>query len=322
MLVVGTFTAIFAGVIALVQPDIKRVLAYSTVSQLGYMMMALGAGAYTAALFTSIRTPSSRRSCSWDRGAVIHTMETVLHGRAVSPNDMNYMGGLARRMPITAATFVIGALALAGVFPLAGSGARRNPGRDAARGPLAAFPGGRRDGNTDGLLHVPGRLADVWCSPRWHLAPLAADTAGDDASVGAQHAAPSPGTQSDEPEGHDEHAEAHREPHEAPWTMWLPLVIIAVFAVIAGWINIPGLYTGFADVVHFGEHHEEAFSLILALVGTAAALIGIVVAVAVYNFGPDPGGDLGRELCYRLPLLAEQVSTSMSCTIGSSTAFS
>ena len=91
-----------------------------------------------------------------------------------------------------------------------------------------------------------------------------------------------------------QHAEAHREPHEAPWTMWLPLVVIAVFAVIAGWINIPGLYTGFADVVHFGEHHEEAFSLILALVGTAAALLGILVAVAVYNFGLIPAAILGE----------------------------
>ena len=295
VLVVGTFTAIFAGVIALVQPDIKRVLAYSTVSQLGYMMMALGAGAYTAALFHLYTHAFFKALLFLGSGAVIHTMETVLHGRAVSPNDMNYMGGLARRMPITAATFVIGALALAGVFPLAGFWSK--------------------DEILAGTLHgghwVPFLVALVtatltafymfraaWLtfggSPRWHLAPMAADNPGDDASVGAQHAAPSPGTPSGEPEGHDEHAEAHREPHEAPWTMWLPLVVIAVFAVIAGWINIPGLYTGFADVVHFGEHHEEAFSLVLALVGTAAALLGILVAVAVYNFGLIPAAILGE----------------------------
>ena len=277
MLVVGTFTAIFAGVIALVQPDIKRVLAYSTVSQLGYMMMALGAGAYTAALFHLYTHAFFKALLFLGSGAVIHTMETVLHGRAVSPNDMNYMGGLARRMPITAATFVIGALALAGVFPLAGFWSK--------------------DEILAGTLHgghwVPFLVALVtatltafymfraaWLtfggSPRWHLAPMAADNSGE-------------GAHEDESEGHDAHAEAH-EPHEAPWTMWAPLVVIAVFAVIAGWINIPGLYTGFGDVVHFGEHHKEAFSLVLALVGSAAALIGILVAVAVYNFGLDPGG--------------------------------
>ena len=176
VLVVGTFTAIFAGIIALVQPDIKRVLAYSTVSQLGYMMMALGAGAYTAALFHLYTHAFFKALLFLGSGAVIHTMETVLHGRAVSPNDMNYMGGLARRMPITAATFVIGALALAGVFPLAGFWSK--------------------DEILAGTLHgghwVPFLVALVtatltafymfraaWLtfggSPRWHLAPMAAD---------------------------------------------------------------------------------------------------------------------------------------------------
>ncbi len=295
VLVVGTFTAIFAGVIALVQPDIKRVLAYSTVSQLGYMMMALGAGAYTAALFHLYTHAFFKALLFLGSGAVIHTMETLLHGRAVSPNDMRYMGGLARHMPITAATFVIGALALAGVFPLAGFWSKD----EILAGTLHAghwlpFLVGLVTATLTAFYMFRVAWLTFGGSPRWHLAPLAADTPEADASVAAQHAAPLPGTQSDEPEGHDAPAAEHHEPHEAPWTMWLPLVIIAVFAVIAGWINIPGLYTGFADVVHFGEHHEEAFSLLLALAGTAAALIGIVVAVAVYNFGLIPAAILGE----------------------------
>jgi NADH-quinone oxidoreductase subunit L len=108
---VGAFTALLAAVLACVQDDIKRVLAYSTVSQLGYMMTAIGAG-FSAAGFIHLLTHGLFKALLFlGAGAVIH---------AVGSNDVSRMGGLARRMPQTAIVFVIGALALAGVPPLGG----------------------------------------------------------------------------------------------------------------------------------------------------------------------------------------------------------
>ena len=108
---VGAFTALLAATMACVEPDIKRVLAYSTVSQLGYMMAAAGAGAADAGFFHLLTHGLFKALLFLGAGAVIH---------AVGTNDIFRMGRLARAMPVTAATFVVGTLALAGVWPLAG----------------------------------------------------------------------------------------------------------------------------------------------------------------------------------------------------------
>lgn len=108
----GGFTALFAASIALVQNDIKRILAYSTLSQLGYMMMALGVGAMTAGMFHLMTHAFFKSLLFLGAGSVIH----ALHDE----QDIWKMGGLARQMPVTAATFIIGALALAGIPPLSG----------------------------------------------------------------------------------------------------------------------------------------------------------------------------------------------------------
>ena len=107
---VGTFTAIFAASIALVQRDIKRILAYSTVSQLGYMIMALGIGAYTAGLFHLFTHAFFKALLFLGAGSVIHSMEPVLHGTGRNPNDIFNMGGLRQKMPVTFWTFVIASL--------------------------------------------------------------------------------------------------------------------------------------------------------------------------------------------------------------------
>ncbi len=111
VLVIGAITLVIAGLLAVVQNDIKRVLAYSTVSQLGYMVAALGAGGYTAGLFHLWTHAFFKALLFLGSGAVIH---------AVHSNDMTDMGGLRKPMPITYRTFVIGSLALAGIPPLAG----------------------------------------------------------------------------------------------------------------------------------------------------------------------------------------------------------
>ena len=109
---VGAFTAIFAAVIGIAQKDIKKVLAYSTVSQLGYMFMALGVGAWSAAIFHLVAHAFFKALLFLGAGSVIHSMS--------GEQDMGRMGGLARRIPVTWITFMAGGLALAGVFPFAG----------------------------------------------------------------------------------------------------------------------------------------------------------------------------------------------------------
>jgi NADH dehydrogenase subunit L (EC 1.6.5.3) len=138
---VGIATALMAGFIALGQWDIKRVLAYSTVSQLGFMVAAVGLGGYAAGMFHLITHAFFKALLFLGSGSVIHAMEhghhhahahgdsehgqaahehDHTHGEAFDPQDMRNMGGLARRMPITFVTYLIGTLALAGIFPLAG----------------------------------------------------------------------------------------------------------------------------------------------------------------------------------------------------------
>ena len=109
---VGVITALFAATIAVAQNDIKKVLAYSTISQLGYMFLAVGTGAYVAAVFHMVTHAFFKALLFLGSGSVIHGM----HGE----QDMRNMGGLRKWMPVTALTFVVGWLAIAGVIPLAG----------------------------------------------------------------------------------------------------------------------------------------------------------------------------------------------------------
>jgi NADH-quinone oxidoreductase subunit L len=117
----GGFTAFFAATIGLVMNDIKRVLAYSTVSQLGYMIMALGVGGYTAGVFHLMTHAYFKALLFLGSGSVIHSMHSALHHNPeLDPQDMRNMGGLSKFMPTTYVTFWIGTLALAGIFPFAG----------------------------------------------------------------------------------------------------------------------------------------------------------------------------------------------------------
>ena len=152
--IIGAATALFAGTIGLVQNDIKRVLAYSTVSQLGYMFLAMGVGAFGAGIF-HLYTHAFFKACLFlGSGAVIH----ALHGE----QDIRNMGGLKKHIPITYWTFVIASVAIAGV-PFAGrlllEG--RNPVRDLRGRPPGPVGDGRADLAADGDLHVPPRPPDV-----------------------------------------------------------------------------------------------------------------------------------------------------------------
>ena len=155
--IVGALTAIFAASIGLVQNDIKRVLAYSTVSQLGYMFLALGVGAFAAGVFHVFTHAFFKALLFLGSGSVIHAMS--------GEQDMRFMGDLRRKIPITYRTMLVGTLAIAGIPPLAGFFSKDEILLQAWKLARTALPHslGYRlcDRTDDVVLHVPADLPDV-----------------------------------------------------------------------------------------------------------------------------------------------------------------
>jgi NADH-quinone oxidoreductase subunit L len=269
---VGVITAFVAATIAIAQNDIKKVLAYSTVSQLGYMFLAVGVGAYVAAIFHMIAHAFFKALLFLGAGSVIHGMD--------GEQDMRRMGGLRKFMPLTAATFMVGWLAIAGVPPFSGFWSKDD---------ILLFAWG--SGGTDGKVLwaiglVTALLTGYYMSrqvfmvffgePRWRTEP-----APQPASVGA--AANELDMETEE--------HAHGEPHESPWIMTVPLVVLALLSIVGGVINLP-----FNDDVHFLEHFLEPVlganeaeiavstgaKVALAAVAIGAGLVGIALASVVY----------------------------------------
>jgi NADH-quinone oxidoreductase subunit L len=202
---IGTFTAIFAATIALAQNDIKRVLAYSTISQLGFMIAALGIGAYVAAVFHLITHAFFKALLFLGSGSVIHGMEHgVLHtgNHKVDPQDMFNMGGLRKKMPITFWTFLIGGFALSG-FPIITAGFW-------SKDEILA------DAFANGHLTIFITLAlSAFMTAFYTMRQITLTFLGEPRTEEAEHA------------------------HETPWTMTAPLVVLAFFAVTYGWVGIP-----------------------------------------------------------------------------------
>jgi NADH-quinone oxidoreductase subunit L len=202
---IGAFTALFAATIAVAQNDIKRVLAYSTISQLGYMIAAIGIGAYVAAAFHLITHAFFKALLFLGSGSVIHGMEHgVLHtgDHKLDPQDMFNMGGLRKKMPITFWTFLIGGFALSG-FPVltAGFWSKDEIFADAfANGHTAVFI----------TLAVAAFLTAFYTMRQITLTFL-----GEPRTKAAEHA------------------------QETPWTMTVPLIVLAFFAISYGWVGIP-----------------------------------------------------------------------------------
>src|SRR5919199_1318717 len=269
---IGTITLIFAATIALTQRDVKRVLAYSTVSQLGYMMMALGVGAYTAGLFHLYTHAFFKALLFLCAGSMIHAMESVYGHHDKRANDVFNMGGLWRRMPVTFWTFLIASLSLAGIPPLSGFWSK-----DAILG--GALENGAWLPFLIGLItafltafYMFRAIFIAFFGPeRWREA-LEAGTgvvSEEPAHISEEHGA-----------GHAAHEP--RPPHESPWVMLLPLVVLVVPAAVAGWIGIPGLSNLFAGAIHYGAEHEEAINPVAAVLGFLAGVLGIVLAWVMY----------------------------------------
>jgi NADH-quinone oxidoreductase subunit L len=209
---IGAFTALFAATIAFTQNDVKKVLAYSTISQLGFMLAALGIGGYVAAVFHLVTHAFFKALLFLGSGSIIHGMEHGMHHshEHIDPQDMRYMGGLRTKMPITFWTFVIGGMALAG-FPF-----------------ITAGFWSKDEILLDGWLHAQPVF--------WTLAIAALLTAFYTTRQIMMTFFGEPRT------------EAAKHAHESAWTMTTPLIILSFFAVAAGWMNIPSEFPVFGNL--------------------------------------------------------------------------
>jgi NADH-quinone oxidoreductase subunit L len=209
---IGALTALFAATIGLAQYDIKKVLAYSTVSQLGYMFVGVGVGAWTAGVFHLMTHAFFKALLFLGAGAVIHSMHHAYHAthREWDPQDMRNMGGLRRFMPITWVTMWIGTLAIAGVWPFAGFFSKDE---------IIWYAGARSIGPFEG-----------WFTAFWIMSLVAA------ALTAFYMTRLMIMTFHGRTRVADEEA---RHMHDAPAIMWIPLVLLAVASIFGGWINVP-----------------------------------------------------------------------------------
>ncbi|MCU1357810.1 MAG: nuoL [Acidimicrobiales bacterium] len=269
--IIGAATALFAATIAVAQNDIKKVLAYSTISQLGYMFLAVGSGAYVAAIFHMVTHAFFKALLFLGSGSVIHGMG--------DEQDMRRMGALRKLMPITAVTFIIGWLAIAGVPPFAGFWSKDEILLFAYdKSPVLWFVG-----------LVTALLTAFYMSRQVFLVFFGKPRWSTDATSEAEQSAAEVAADADE----GGHGHGHREvhPHESPWLMTLPLVLLSGLALVGGALNLPFLARlKFLDswlepVVHLGEHREtvgSGMTVGLAILATVGALVGIAIAASIY----------------------------------------
>jgi NADH-quinone oxidoreductase subunit L len=271
--VIGAATALMAGTIGLVQNDIKRVLAYSTVSQLGYMFLAMGVGAFGAGIFHLYTHAFFKALLFLGSGAVIHAL--------AGEQDLRRMGGLKSQLPITYWTFLIGALAIAGVPGLAGFFSKDE----------ILF---RTFANGDRLLWIVGVLTSLLTALyMFRLVFLAfhGTSRTPHEAAGAGHQAPhghdmAPGTQHHAPGTHL---------HDAPPAMALALIVLAIGSVAAGYIGVPHALGGSNRLEQFlapslevhaaeGEHAAANEGLELGLMGVSTLVAAAGIGLAVFFF--------------------------------------
>ncbi len=281
---VGLITALAAAFMAFAQTDLKKVLAYSTVSQLGFMFVAAGTGNWTAAIF-HVGTHAFFKACLFlGAGSVMHGME---HGGSHTPGDIRTMGGLRKHMPITRITFMISCLAIAGIFPFAGFFSK-----DEILG--GAFN-----------VHPPG-----W--PIWYgkvlWAGLLIAALGTAFYMWRLYFLVFSG---------EERSEEAKKAHESPPSMWAPLVVLALLATLAGFIGLPHLSMKLPSFTHalstwlepsfahtwYGPaaagaalpsivgHASDTTTFILMGIALAIGVLGIGMAYALYGKGPSRSVD-------------------------------
>ncbi|MCY3890338.1 MAG: NADH-quinone oxidoreductase subunit L [bacterium] len=251
---VGLGTALMAATIAVAQNDIKKVLAYSTVSQLGFMFVAVGSGAYVAAIFHMVTHAFFKALLFLGAGSVIHGMD--------GDQDIRRYGGLARLLPITSMTFVAGWLAIAGVPPFSGFWSKDE---------ILAYAYG--ENKVLWVLLLATAILTAFYMTRLVLMTFFGPPRWTDTEADSTEEQP------------------QRHPHESPWTMTVPLVLLAGLAMVAGVFNLP-----FTSDVHFlgnwlkpslfgnGGHlpFGGGTQWVLALVAIVGSLGGVSAGAAVY----------------------------------------
>jgi NADH-quinone oxidoreductase subunit L len=268
---IGAFTALFAALIAVAQFDIKRILAYSTLSQLGFMVAALGIGGWVAAIFHLLTHAFFKALLFLGSGSVIHGMEATVGHDSNTAQDIRNMGNLRKYMPITFATYAIGYLALAGIPPFAGFWSKDEILADAfGHGHYIVWL----------VLTIAAFLTAFYMTRQVAVVFFGAFR-GHNPRIATHPSEPKAVEHAHEHADHDQHAGDHahggHDPHESPWTMWLPLAVLAVFAALAGFVNVTGGLSGF-----FGQEAEE-FNFVTAGIATVLALAGIGLGWSLYR---------------------------------------
>jgi NADH-quinone oxidoreductase subunit L len=248
---IGGLTAVFAATIALVQNDIKRIVAYSTISQLGYMFLGAGVGAYASAIFHLATHAFFKALLFLAAGSVIHGLS--------GEQDIRKMGGLRKHMPITAWTFLIGALANAGIAPLAGFWSKDEILYGAiAGGQVAVW-----------ALGAGGAFLTAFYMLRCYYVAF------------------------EGPSRVDTHAAHHL--HESPPVMTVPLAILALFSAGVGFVGFPpehGVYHRLVEPVFAAAREAEAHAALvgevpMAILSLAIAVAGVLVATRFYVWRPE-----------------------------------
>ncbi len=277
---VGATTALMAGYIALGQWDIKRVLAYSTISQLGFMVAAVGVGAYVAAMFHLVTHACFKALLFLGSGSVIHGVEHGHHharehgdgdhhDEHFDPQDMRNMGGLRNKMPITFWTYLIGTLALAGIFPFAGFWSKDEILADSWVSGLGSetFSGQIGGFVALGLLLLAAGMTAFYMWRQMELVFF-----GKARTEAAEHAP------------------------ESTFSMTFVLIVLGILSIFAGFFNTPSNVLGLEGI--FGAHgfstflipsvpyaHTGEFQPLIALGALAIGLGAIYVARSIYGHG-------------------------------------
>ncbi len=316
VLIIGATTAFFMGLLGIVNNDIKRVVAYSTLSQLGYMTVALGVSAYGAAIFHLMTHAFFKALLFLAAGSVIIAMH--------HEQDMRKMGGLKKYLPITYWTALIGTLALIG------------------------FPGTSGFFSKDALIeavgasHIPGAQYAYWCvvlgvfvTAFYSFRLLFMTFHGPERFAAAEHhsAHESTHVHTDKDAGHEPHVshDAHGHghghgghrgmPHESPWVVTLPLILLAIPSLVIGGLTIgPVLFGGyFGDAIlvapehdvlaHVGEEYHGPLAFVLHALQAPViylALLGALVAWFLYLKRPDLPGKIAARLSFVYRVLANK----------------
>jgi NAD(P)H-quinone oxidoreductase subunit 5 len=276
----GATTAFLGASIAITQNDIKKGLAYSTMSQLGYMVMAMGVGAYSAGLFHLMTHAYFKAMMFLGSGSVIHGMEEVVGHNPALAQDMRLMGGLRKHMPVTASTFFIGTLAISGIPPFAGFWSKDEIlGATYASNPLLWGVGFLTAGITAFYMF------------RMYFSTFEGSFRGNDPKIQKQLLAAARPSGADAHDEHHDDAHSHSHastPHESPWSMTLPLVILAVPSALIGLVGTPfnNYFEAFiaapGQAVEIANEFDLNEFLIMAGSSVGIGLIGITLASLMY----------------------------------------